>query len=379
MSIESHVDRTDYGPVVFDVLWHNLPGHPKWYGYNFSRETSRHRYDRPASVSTPKFYGVYSYPTRYRFASLRRSSKNADFLHHGSTECLRVTGPLSLRDATGGDGLFVRGLDVDFQPVVPDYLVAASDGKCLDGIQVNMAENMATFNQTMSLLTNLTADGLSLLAEFKRLSKGILDTRKVAKLWLEYQYGIRPLISDIVSAQHFDFKPAGFFTSKGQASKPFDRNVPNLAPVGYEVLTYRDGTRHGCNTQVAYTCDDPALAALSSLGLANPALLFWELTPFSFIADWFINVGQVVSTLSTSVGLTFLWGSRTRWHKLDYEIQWKPLGSGAFEGSPYGEIGSGMCFTREVLDSFPVPPLVWHSRVDLTKLTNAMAIVLAAL
>ncbi len=371
-TLESHVDRTEYGPVALDVLWHQ-PGHPKWYGYNFNRESGRHLYDRPASASTPKLFGAYLYPTRYAFCSVRRTSKTAAFIQHGTTECLKVSGPLSLRDATGGDSLFTKGLDIDHNPVVPNHLVAAADARCLEGIQINLAENLATFKQTIEMMGGLAEAGFELLTEFAKLKKAIRDPKKIAKLWLQYQYGFKPLIADIVKLQQFDLKPAGFATSRGQASEPFDRVVPNLLPVGYEVLTFSDGSRLGCNTQIAYICDDPNLAALNSLGLTNPALLFWELTPFSFIADWFWNVGTIISCISTGVGLRFLFGSRTRWLRKNYGISWKPVGSDV-EGTPYGEEGRGLAFTREVLDSFPVPPFVWSPNIDLTKLLNAMAL-----
>lgn len=44
----------------------------------------------------------------------------------------------------------------------------------------------------------------------------------------------------------------------------------------------------------------------NKLGFTNPVLTAWQMVPASFIADWFVNVGQVLASLTDFEGLTFI-------------------------------------------------------------------------
>jgi hypothetical protein len=48
---------------------------------------------------------------------------------------------------------------------------------------------------------------------------------------------------------------------------------------------------------------DASLKQLSQLGITNPALLVWELIPYSFVIDWLIPVGDFLSSLDALVGV----------------------------------------------------------------------------
>lgn len=45
---------------------------------------------------------------------------------------------------------------------------------------------------------------------------------------------------------------------------------------------------------------------LNQLGLINPALTVWQLVPFSFIVDWFANIGTVIGSLTDFAGIEFV-------------------------------------------------------------------------
>lgn len=86
---------------------------------------------------------------------------------------------------------------------------------------------------------------------------------------------------------------------------------------------------------------DPNARLASQLGFVNPAVVAWELVPFSFVVDWFVNVGDVLSSYTDFLGFKFLESSVTSFNKdrvttyyqsIDYG---KPVGvvrkSGEFE------------------------------------------------
>lgn len=47
---------------------------------------------------------------------------------------------------------------------------------------------------------------------------------------------------------------------------------------------------------------------IQQLGLDDPLGLIWELTPYSFVVDWFLPVGQWLSSFRSIKGLTFQGG-----------------------------------------------------------------------
>jgi hypothetical protein len=47
---------------------------------------------------------------------------------------------------------------------------------------------------------------------------------------------------------------------------------------------------------------NPNLAIANQMGFVNPLSVAWEAVPFSFVVDWFSNVGQCLSAMTDFVG-----------------------------------------------------------------------------
>lgn len=111
--------------------------------------------------------------------------------------------------------------------------------------------------------------------------------QRVSQGWLELQYGWMPLMSDIYSLSK----------QIANADKPRKRRI--TARHGYKLeahgshparFDYTGGGTHSMQI-VAYVSEDiPSWPA--ALGLMDPEILAWELTPFSFVADWFLPIGN---------------------------------------------------------------------------------------
>lgn len=65
-------------------------------------------------------------------------------------------------------------------------------------------------------------------------------------------------------------------------------------------------------------CEDSLKAVAANTGISNPALLAWELLPWSFVIDWFIPVGDYLESLSAFDGFTFSGGSQVLVTRGDY-------------------------------------------------------------
>lgn len=152
--------------------------------------------------------------------------------------------------------------------------------------------------------------------QFKKFAKA-LNTRPLPKhkktkwtapknasaLWLEYWFGWVPMIGDIFSALHVVNNPFAPVKILGTASEPTMR-VQTINRWGGKYTEWFFG-KHIAKVQADVTVVNPNLYLLQKLGLLNPASIAWELTPWSFMVDWFGNIGDVIDEWTAYAGLKF--------------------------------------------------------------------------
>lgn len=126
------------------------------------------------------------------------------------------------------------------------------------------------------------------------LHKKIQQTKRHERLsnhYLELQFGWLPLISDVYNSLDA-FRTA--LRTRGSTVRSSSRG----------------STQNGRNSAgFVAVVKNPALNTLNQLGLANPLVVLWELVPFSFLIDYFINIGDSLKDLTLGLGLDkkFAW------------------------------------------------------------------------
>jgi len=123
-------------------------------------------------------------------------------------------------------------------------------------------------------------------------------SRSFGSHWLEYHFGWEPLVNDIYNAVGFLNDPLPSVRIRGRG-KSIVRWVENQGP-GQDEYTHEHRITYGADVSIS----DPDLFLLNKAGLLNPALVAWELVPFSFVIDWFANVGGWLASLTSFVGLS---------------------------------------------------------------------------
>jgi hypothetical protein len=138
--------------------------------------------------------------------------------------------------------------------------------------------------------------------------------------WLALQYGWKPLLNDVYGsvkglAESQNGGNSIFAYASGTAvrnvseSKSFSPSVPS-GYRGSEVTLQTTSSKYFVKYKVRYSKSSPAVSNLASLGILNPALLAWELMPYSFVIDWFLPVGNYLGSLDATAGLSFQSGFR---------------------------------------------------------------------
>lgn len=132
-------------------------------------------------------------------------------------------------------------------------------------------------------------------------------SHQASDLWLEHWFGWAPLfgdISDAVSILGGD--PPPLKVSARSVKRFQGRNVQrtNSPPNDRTVTDDYNGSitaKHWAVVRVT----NPNLFLANQLGLVNVAAIAWESVPFSFIADWFSDIGTFIDSWTDFVGLSF--------------------------------------------------------------------------
>lgn len=198
-------------------------------------------------------------------------------------------------------------------------------------------------------------------------SRGRTAAETAASRWLELQYGWKPLLADVVGAAEAAAKALNaitYYEAKGRSSRKLGPSQPyrrehavdaSFGGISDGIVTVEG--RHEVYYHLRFVPDTSMRAAVE-LGLTNPLELAWELLPYSFVADWFADVGQSLSALDATVGLTFTSGHKTEFFSWHFESMGTKVGKFA-GGTEYltpatrRDTFVWVKCTRSVLTTFP--------------------------
>lgn len=192
--------------------------------------------------------------------------------------------------------------------------------------RVNLAMALATYGQTARLFheaVEMLWDAYrcakspkKCLGKLRKKKKSIFGVskpfitkntrlKKGSGKYLAYTYGVTPLVNDIQGsiAELEEALDRGIIwrvrvrdIQKSRREATYGSNVSTI--LSREILEERS------DIAIAYVeFDRPFLATMSSLGLTNPAFVLWDAIPFSFVVDWFLDVGTYLNNLDALSGV----------------------------------------------------------------------------
>lgn len=395
---------------------------------------------RGQSVSSPMTLGHFRYPTYWRHEGGYVPEGFEATFEFGERDRSR---PFSYTRYLDGNG---TGPDryIASTLVIPDFLEPKAINKLLleiKGQKVNLSQAFAERQQTIDLVAGITDDiykkilafrslkGAKWWSKFKKMMakqrasnptvplsryvtnltrpvpvrprkqrrprKGAdLTDERITQDWLAFQYGLLPLMSDaygIMAALDEREKADSHFyrsyqkTKVGQlinAEREDLYQMYVLRANGINVI-YRTSTFYGVSAECQFEIENDLIANLGSLGVINPAVLAWELLPFSFVVDWFLPVGNYLNAMDATAGWKFLSGSVSKVAKLEGSIVgmrstfWHHLPKGmSAEVENLSRAPSRLFkFERQVMSNFPGPRMPeWKNPITLGHFANASAL-----
>lgn len=235
------------------------------------------------------------------------------FRSYGNNNAIRYGYPYpsnSIGNAYGG----TAELNVE-QAMIDKALIKARLG--MKRSDINLGVAFAERSQTARLVGDTA---ISLARAYRSLRRGhwqqawrdlgLKPARKAPRgssapaKWLEYQYGWKPLLSDVhgaVDALSRRDKGDWRITSKGSERIDLSREVlMRQNSIGAHVLTSKGWK--GAMVRIDAVPVNDLVVMLSQLGILNPLLVAWELVPYSFVVDWFLPIGSYLESLDAMLG-----------------------------------------------------------------------------
>lgn len=277
------------------------------------------------------------------------------------------------------------------------------------GVDANLAQDFAQLHQTLSIITNAASTiaraGIQVKngnvfgavrtlwrnapPRYRSGNRPPRFTRSAANNWLQLQYGWKPLLSDIEGVLKAipNLMAGGGFVGRVTASAEQRSVVTSQfnswlipSPIKGQTVQQID-TR--CRIGIRYRIASPLQAFLNQTGFTNPINLLWEVLPFSFVADWFLPIGNYLEGLTAFQGLEFMDGYQVLFTREScisaIHGQSIDAGSGGTLQDSQGDYArEWVLLDRTKLTAFPSQSFSWSPSNGLSRVTtaaNAIALV----
>jgi len=153
---------------------------------------------------------------------------------------------------------------------------------------------------------------------FSAIAKGA-SPAQLAEIWMNFRYGARPLYYDVQNAMAALEKKRAEIRKVYRGWSEDSASVSDVIPgcgMHYEtdVSISRKAT-YTVSARAGVLCD-VRIDGLSPYGITKIPESIWEIIPFSFVIDWFCNVGDIIAALSPKAGVQ----QRASWVTVKEEI-----------------------------------------------------------
>lgn len=189
--------------------------------------------------------------------------------------------------------------------------------------EAQLLSTLGELQETVNFLVTTLKNGARLVRDFCtgrwaniiKDAGGLFSLPKSSGVWLELRYALRPLVFEAyatmaaIQAQLVDTR----VTARGTYAKRTATNTKQRIGEAYYSWWYwyvdvdfivEDSFYYRAGVLARINDDINGLMAI--WGLDQPIETLWELTPFSFILDWFFTIGDTIAAWAPQAGMTSL-------------------------------------------------------------------------
>jgi len=227
----------------------------------------------------------------------------------------------------------------------------------------------------------------------RRLGKTVRSaTLAASNAYLEYRYGLNPLFMDMENAM----KAAASWGSQGflrvaraqmnvdekVSAVPFSLSggIPSVDSATGTML-FRDSGRVAAGVIYSVLCEDRMARLNRIMGFRPNDTLqaLYELLPYSFVADWFANIGDWLQAVTPAPGITILGNWVTSITTHSYEFPNATLKATVSGLTSYGSTNSSSYtrekVTRAVNVQLPTTPVLTRQNLSTLHSVDACALI----
>lgn len=225
--------------------------------------------------------------------------------------------------------------------------------------------------KTFQMVRDVRRDAKDLIRSALRGGKHTVKAASDA--WLAWRYGWQQLGRDISNVHDFLVTPLSTIVVSGQSGQSFTEAMTETSTSSWtnvdHLYTYNFSYDTSVRARVLAKYKVDTLNAL-----ADPAISFWESIPYSFVADWFVNVGDVLAAWKVRTSVDSIYAS-LGW-KQTVRVQGTREASANATGTVTGVGTSSETFSSKGRIPTSIPSLVPSIDVNLnsTRITDLAAL-----
>jgi len=174
--------------------------------------------------------------------------------------------------------------------------------------QVDVAVTAAEASSTLQMKRQLERQTWKAFTAIGRLKRSLGRAFNQApdigsNAWLTYTYGIRPIISDIYNTADNLRRalPEDMVVRVRRSeseSRSWSSTIPNANYLPPQIVS--EWVKRRVEVVLKYKIPDSVLTTAGDWTSLNPVSIGWELLPYSFVIDWFVDVGGYLRNLESA-------------------------------------------------------------------------------
>lgn len=201
------------------------------------------------------------------------------------------------------DASFIDTTNFPTVSIAPAEAIAVSEAHANISLsEMQLFASLGEARETLETVRSLFLGVKALLKKDFTYIKKLKKPKEIADAYLALRYGIRPLYYDIQGAlKVLQAKPP---TDQRQTFRGYHSAFATATAYSNKTVLSKVVVRTKKTTEVKVQSRAGVLTDINFQGLTSLLGLYeipqsaWELVPFSFIIDWFMNVGNVIASWS---------------------------------------------------------------------------------